>query len=403
MNNTNSLLADTIKEAKEAYMADKEKEFSKECKSWKIFTEEIPNQIKCKLDLYKEKYEVKGSIGKGGFSDVPWVGIFNKNITTSAQNGIYLVQLYAYDGRGMFFGIVQGMGNICKALGDKKGKEISKNVSEMLRKQIGNVSERYNDYIDLKAKENGKKKYGRLKRYEAGYVIGTYYDFDNMPYDQVLNEDIDSLLELYDRVCDLLPKGYSFEEYALQLYSDEISEKNEKDVRKDYYEKSPDFTLIAEEKNKQINKKNSNAKEEKSVYNNLDYYRKKKLPIKGRHDILSYPRDEKLIRSVLKREKYRCENDNNHKSFDWEQHPGKNYVEGHHLIPISRFNDFNVSLDVPANIICLCPVCHKCLHHGTPKEKKKILIKLYKLRKDCLISSGLNIEENKLLEYYGIK
>lgn len=60
---------------------------------------------------------------------------------------------------------------------------------------------------------------------------------------------------------------------------------------------------------------------------------------------------------------YKCEINENHKTFtsDSTRHP---YMEGHHGIPIRKQDKFNYSLDIYANIISLCPICHRLLHYG---------------------------------------
>lgn len=95
--------------------------------------------------------------------------------------------------------------------------------------------------------------------------------------------------------------------------------------------------------------------------------------------------------------KYTCENDPKHVSFTsrTNNHP---YVEAHHLIPMSAQDDFEYSLDVPANIVVLCPNCHRLLHYGN--DIKPILKKLYDDRILSLSKSGLNITFEQLLFYY---
>jgi 5-methylcytosine-specific restriction protein A len=77
-------------------------------------------------------------------------------------------------------------------------------------------------------------------------------------------------------------------------------------------------------------------------------------------------------------------------------------MEGYHLIPLSAHEDFDYSLDVISNIVSLCDTCHACLHHGTKKDKKIILEKLYKLKIKSLKKSGFDITLEKLMSYYGI-
>src|SRR5579872_3578620 len=43
------------------------------------------------------EFKVEGSIGDGNIARVPWVGIFNLAVTKSAQEGYYIVLLFAED------------------------------------------------------------------------------------------------------------------------------------------------------------------------------------------------------------------------------------------------------------------------------------------------------------------
>ena len=73
-------------------------------------------------------------------------------------------------------------------------------------------------------------------------------------------------------------------------------------------------------------------------------------------------------------------------------------MEAHHLIPMSAQNDFENSLDVDANIVCLCPNCHRKLHYGNQiDEELKIL---YEKRKELLNKSGIMISFEDLIKYY---
>ena len=59
-------------------------------------------------------------------------------------------------------------------------------------------------------------------------------------------------------------------------------------------------------------------------------------------------------------------------------------------------------MDVEENICSLCSVCHDCVHYGTDEEKKKILKKLYNMRKELLEKVGLKISFDELKNYYFI-
>lgn len=64
---------------------------------------------------------------------------------------------------------------------------------------------------------------------------------------------------------------------------------------------------------------------------------------------------------------------------------GENYVEAHHLVPIKYSDLFDgINIDVEENIISLCVVCHKKLHHGNLDDIIPIITKLYNERNEAL-------------------
>ena len=62
--------------------------------------------------------------------------------------------------------------------------------------------------------------------------------------------------------------------------------------------------------------------------------------------------------------------------------------------------EFDVSIDVEANIVSLYPNCHKLVHHGKLEDKTLILSKLFKQRKDRLKNYNIKINLSKLKKYY---
>lgn len=112
-------------------------------------------------------------------------------------------------------------------------------------------------------------------------------------------------------------------------------------------------------------------------------------------------RNLKIAADALARADYKCEFDINDRVF--ERKSGKGYTEPHHLIPISKYRDFNykkVSLDVMENIVSLCSHCHNLIHYGRYEVKKPVLEKLYNDRKTALEKVGLKISFEDLVKYY---
>ena len=74
------------------------------------------------------------------------------------------------------------------------------------------------------------------------------------------------------------------------------------------------------------------------------------------------------------------------------------YMETHHLLPLEYWKDFNNSLDVEANIVCLCSNCHNEIHYG--KYADKLIEPLYEKRKQELEAAGIAIDLDDLLDMY---
>lgn len=107
-------------------------------------------------------------------------------------------------------------------------------------------------------------------------------------------------------------------------------------------------------------------------------------------------RDSRKVMEALRRANYSCELDSSHKTFARKK-DGLDYTEAHHLIPLSAQDDFNESLDITANIVSLCPNCHKEIHYG---NSKKMIKKLYDQRIIQLQEEGIQISLEELLSYY---
>lgn len=84
-----------------------------------------------------------------------------------------------------------------------------------------------------------------------------------------------------------------------------------------------------------------------------------------------YPRDPKNGAIALQRAGFKCEFNPEHESFV-KASDGHNYTEAHHLIPMAQQGLFKNKLDTPANIVSLCCTCHRCIHLGTEKAKKRL-------------------------------
>jgi len=101
-----------------------------------------------------------------------------------------------------------------------------------------------------------------------------------------------------------------------------------------------------------------------------------------------YKRDAKLINEAKNRDKFICKVDTNHKTFNSK---GKNYVEGHHIIPMFQQKNYSFKLDDVNNIISLCPNCHREIHLSD--DKKNIIDRVFNIHEKYLMSKKVSKED----------
>ena len=112
-----------------------------------------------------------------------------------------------------------------------------------------------------------------------------------------------------------------------------------------------------------------------------------------------YARDAFITKYAKEKAKWLCEFDRTHITFI-SKYNGFPYVEAHHLIPMALQSNFNYSLDIPSNIISVCPNCHRIFHYGIDSDKEKMLQRIYQERKHELILAGVGISYKELLSFY---
>lgn len=105
-----------------------------------------------------------------------------------------------------------------------------------------------------------------------------------------------------------------------------------------------------------------------------------------------------IIRTqVIEMANYQCELNPNHQSFI-AQSNHKPYMEGHHTLPLSYQEKCDSSLDVYANVVCLCPLCHRKIHYGLRDERVKMIGYIYDKRVNRLMKSGISLGRDKFID-----
>ncbi len=331
---------------------------------------------------------IKGSIGNGVYVEIPWIGIFNKKITCSAQKGIYIVLLFNADYSKVYLSLNQGMTYFEKRFKSHHPKDKLRLASNLLQTYVPETNLFSTEPIDLNARTN------RGTTYPNGHIIGKSYIITELPSDNHFIQDILALIKIYDKLSDEIGNRSVDEFYDClflecngYILEESESQRSAKRLSSQEHIISTDDIL-----------------DSASLNYNDDFPSKKKAPIKGKSGKALVPRSKIASERALMLANYRCENNQNHTSF-LSKRTNTNYVEAHHLIPLSHYYDdeYNHSIDVSSNIVSLCPTCHKCIHLGNDEEKLSILIKLLSdERKKRLSDAGILVDIEGLRSLYEI-
>ena len=85
-----------------------------------------------------------------------------------------------------------------------------------------------------------------------------------------------------------------------------------------------------------------------------------------------YLRNRNIALKRMELSGFTCEYDSSHELFI-SRFSKKPYLEVHHLVPIGLQGDFKKSLDTIHNVFCLCPFCHRAVHHAEVSLARHIL------------------------------
>ncbi|MFO7968742.1 MAG: MrcB family domain-containing protein [Bacillota bacterium] len=187
-----------------------------------VLVNDIPKQVDKWLD--NSRYLVTGSVGQGNKTNFPWVCTFNKNITTTAQKGIYLGYLFRKDMSGFYLTLMQGVTYFDNKYHSNQYEAMRYTVSviqDIINTQYFNTNK-----IDLRVKNKSRDKLGY--GYENSTIISKLYTKNNFSYDE-LKKDFIEMLEIYeDLYLQFQYEGYEgfiksiLEKKWIALYEDDI-------------------------------------------------------------------------------------------------------------------------------------------------------------------------------------
>jgi superfamily II DNA or RNA helicase/transcriptional regulator with XRE-family HTH domain len=151
-------------------------------------------RIHAKIPVFQ--YKVIGSAGQGKWAEVPWIGIFDQDITLSPSRGYFLVYLFSSDMSGVYLSLNQGWTYFFRKYGVTQGRKKLLSVSKYLRENIKHEFIREFDLKELNLLGRGQLSKG----FEAGHICGKYYSVTELPNNDVLVDDLYKMLSVYSHI-----------------------------------------------------------------------------------------------------------------------------------------------------------------------------------------------------------
>ncbi len=154
---------------------------------------EIPEKLYETNLVDREKYKIQGSVGQGNWVTIPWIAVFNRSITTSAQKGVYIVYLLSSDSKHLYLSFNQGCTELKKSHGKKETIAILEATANDIRKKVDGQGFSIDKDIDLKDRSTGNGIF-----YEKGDIYHTVYEVDSIPDDEILLDDLSRMMDIYE-------------------------------------------------------------------------------------------------------------------------------------------------------------------------------------------------------------
>jgi hypothetical protein len=144
-------------------------------------------------------YKVKGYAGQGDRTITPWVGIFDSTISDQPSVGLYAAYIRHPDSAAVSLTLQQGSDNLRERVGATSARELLRERADWVRSALHLGP----DPLVPRSLGPGK----RQPLYEAGSIGSVTYRRDAIPVDGVLEEHLQSILQVLSDAATALEKA----------------------------------------------------------------------------------------------------------------------------------------------------------------------------------------------------
>lgn len=180
-----------LKNIMENYLSKKKSElYNKESSMFQFINYTSRDAIR---DVINELYlsnidlDVKASCGAGGWTRYPWIAIFNPKITTTIQEGIYIVYLFSEDMQRLYLTLNQGCTNLKNKLGNKKARDEMQRAREHFRNEFNSTIFKSDNDLTVGNRD-----------YEEGCIYYKEYSLNDFPSEDIILNDLSEIIKIYN-------------------------------------------------------------------------------------------------------------------------------------------------------------------------------------------------------------
>lgn len=258
--------------------------------------------------IQRPDLKIIGAPGQGNWAEVPWIGMFHPEVTTSATRGYYIVYLFSTDMRTVNLCLGQGVTAIRQEFKNRAAEEMLRRAA-LIRDRVPEFSGRF---VSGPVQLGGTTQLAR--DYDPAVAFLKPYALDDLPDEGSMVMDLRSMIIHYDQLVSR--GGLDNVEGAIELGADQ--------------DETEEFQTI----------------EERRQY--------------VRHNRLD--RHSGAAKQAKKIHGYVCQVC----GFDFRKvygEIGRNFIEAHHLIPLSSLPEGQpVSMNPKTDFAVLCANCHRMVH-----------------------------------------
>lgn len=155
----------------------------------------VPDELS-KLPFLDARYIIEGSVGKGNWATIPWIAIMDRRITTTTQQGVYIVYLFSDNMKSVYLALQFGVQEPKSKMKKHRAYEFFKEQAEKIRAKLL-----------LNGFQKDNHLHGIRPDYQASTIAYVRYNYELLPDDEVLIADLKNMVENYHLYADLVLQG----------------------------------------------------------------------------------------------------------------------------------------------------------------------------------------------------